>query len=186
MEDNLILDMFFERQEEGLAHTRIKYGKRMFMVAKNILHSNEDAEECINDALMKAWEAIPPTRPGMFGAYMVKIARNLSINKLEGKKAAKRGGGEFDLLLSELEDCIPSTSGPEAEYEAGLVTEAINMFLRSQKKTARAAFVLRYFHGESIADISGRFQMSESKIKSVLFRTRKKLAAHLEKEGVVL
>ncbi|MDR2182538.1 MAG: RNA polymerase sigma factor [Clostridiales bacterium] len=186
MEDSMILEMFFRRQETAIAETRRKYGKRLFRTSMNILHSNEDAEECVNDTLFKAWEAIPPSRPTMFGAYLVKIARNLSINKWEIRSAAKRGGGEVNLLLSELEECLPSAGGPEQEHEAALVTGAINTFLDNIDKTARVAFVLRYFHGESIRAISDRFQMSESKIKSILFRARKKLRTHLEKEGVVI
>jgi len=186
MEDCMILDMFFGRQETAIDETRRKYGKRLFRVSKNILHSNEDADECVNDTLLKAWEAIPPNRPAMLGAFLVKITRNLSINKWEAKSAAKRGGGETNLLLSELEECIASQSSPEEEYEASLVTEAINTFLNTLDKTARVAFVLRYFHGESIRAISERFEVSESKVKSVLFRTRKKLGAHLEKEGITI
>ena len=186
MEDSLILDMFFSRQESAIAETRRKYGNRLFRTSRNIVRSNEDAEECVNDTLLKAWEAIPPTRPAMFGAFLVKITRNLSLNKWEAKNAAKRGGGETNLLLDELEECLPSASTPEKEHEAALVTRAINSFLSNIDKTARVAFVLRYFHGESIRAISDRFQMSESKVKSMLFRTRKKLRAHLEKEGVVI
>jgi len=122
----------------------------------------------------------------MFGAYLAKIARNLSINKWQARGAARRGGGEISLLLSELQDCIPATGGPEAEYESARVREAINTGLGTMDKTARAAFILRYFHGESIRDVCERFNMSESKVKSILFRARKKLGTYLEKEGVAL
>jgi len=186
VDDDTILDLFFERQESAIAETKLKHGRRLYRTSMNILHSNEDAEECVNDTLLKAWEAIPPSRPIKFGAYLVKIARNLSINRWEAKRTAKRGRGEIDLLLSELEDCIPSSMGTEAEYEASLVTEAINSFLGGIDQTARVAFVMRYFHGESIRDVSDRFQISESKAKSMLFRTRRKLGAYLEKEGVVI
>jgi len=186
MEDNAILDMFFARQEMAIDETRSKYGKRLFRTSMNILHSNEDAEECVSDTLLKAWNVIPPTRPELLGAFLVKIARNLSINKWEAKSAAKRGGGETNLVLSELEECLPSEGGPEQEHEAASITKAINDFLEKIDKTARVAFVLRYFHGESIKTICERFQMSESKVKSILFRTRKKLRAHLEKEGIAI
>ena len=182
----MILDMFFNRQELALAETRNKYGRRLLRTAKNILHSAEDAEECVNDTLLKAWEVIPPDKPTLFGAFLVKITRNLSINKWKAKAAAKRGGGETDLLLSELEECIPSVGGPEEEYEASQVTEAINSFLNSMDQTVRVAFVMRYFHGESIKSISERFHMNENKTKSILFRTRKKLATFLEKKGVIV
>ena len=186
MEDSAILDMYFERQEAALDKTKYKYGKRLFRTSKNILHNNEDAEECVSDTLLKAWEAIPPSRPIMFSAFLMKIARNTAINKLEAKNATKRGGGELNLFLDELEDCIPSAKNLEEEYEASHVTDTINSFLGTISKPARVAFILRYFHGDSIYDISKRFQVSESKIKSNLFRTRKKLRIYLEKEGVAI
>ena len=187
MEDQDILDMYFNRDEAAITETRGKYGLRLFKVAKNILHINEDAEEIVSDTLLKAWEAIPPVRPERFGAFLARITRNLSINKWQAKSATRRGGGEVSLILSELTDCIPATSGePEAEYESNLVQEAINNCLASMDKASRAVFVLRYFHNESIKGVSERFGMSESKVKSMLFRARKKLNAHLEKEGVSL
>jgi len=186
MDDHMILDLFFARQESAIAETRRKYGQRLHRAAMNILHSPEDAEECVSDTLFKAWETIPPSRPVYFGAYLAKITRNFSINRWEAKGAAKRGGGEVDLLLDELEACIAAPGSPEEAYEAAQVTEAINAFLGTVNQTARVAFVLRYFHGESIFAISQRFRASESKVKSILFRTRKKLGVYLEKEGIQL
>jgi len=188
LEDHEILDLFFERREEALRETQTKYGQRLFRTAVNILRNSQDAEECVSDTLHRAWEAIPPSRPLMLGAFLAKIARNLSINKWKAGTAACRGGGEVALLLSELEDCVPAArSGiPEEVYESQLVTLAINSCLGSMEQTVRVAFVLRYFHGESIGDICERFAMSESKVKSLLFRARKKLGEHLQKEGVVL
>ena len=188
MDDPKIIDLFFARDEAALDETRKKYGQRLFRSAMNILRNVQDAEECVSDTLFKAWQVIPPNRPTMFGAFLAKIARNLSINKWKARGAARRGGGEVDLMLGELEDCIPSAKGhtPEEKYEAGLVTEAINNCLAAMEQSARMAFVLRYFHGESIRSICERFNMSESKVKSILFRARKKLAAHLEKEDIAL
>jgi RNA polymerase sigma-70 factor (ECF subfamily) len=179
--------MYEKRQESAVDETRRKYGTRLFRTSMNILRNKEDAEECVSDTLLKAWNTIPPNLPEMLGAYLAKIARNLSLNRLEARGAAKRGGGEASLIFAELEDCITSPSGqPEKECESQIVTEAINTFLSGASKAARVAFVLRYFHGESIAAIGNRFNMSESKIKSILFRTRKKLKLHLEKEGVTI
>ncbi|MCL2198389.1 MAG: RNA polymerase sigma factor [Defluviitaleaceae bacterium] len=187
MEDMQILDMYFSREEAALDETKQKYGKRMFVVSNNILHSTEDADENVNDTLLKSWNVIPPSRPVMFGAFLAKIARNLSLNKWEAKKAAKRGGGEVSIMLGELEECLPSPkSTPEEAHEALIVTDTINIFLSTLEKPARVVFVLRYFHSESIGAISTRFKTSESKIKSLLFRTRKKLRTHLEKEGITI
>ena len=186
LEDNEILDLYFNRDESAITETRGKYGLRLYKVSINILRVNEDAEECVNDTLLKTWEAVPPSRPERFGAFLAKIARNLSINKWQARSAARRGGGEVSLLLSELEDCIPSQGGPEEEYESARVIEAINACLATMDKATRAAFVLRYFHGESIRGVCERFGISESKAKSILFRARKKLGTYLEKEGVSL
>jgi len=186
LDDSKILEMFYKRQEAAIDETRRKYGTHLYRTAMNILHSKEDAEECVNDTLLKAWESIPPVRPIYFGAYLVKITRNLSLHRWEARGAAKRGGGKVNLLLSELEESIPSSGGPEEAYESELISAAIRNCLSDMKQTARVAFILRYFHGESIQAISQRFQMSESKVKSILFRARKKLNAYLEKEGVML
>ena len=186
MNDQSIIDLYFQREEAAIEETRKKYGQRLYRSAMNVLRNSQDAEECVNDTLLKAWEVIPPSSPTMFGAFLAKIARNLSINKWKAKGAARRGGGETDLMLSELEDCIPaskdSSFSPEEAYEASLLTQAINDFLSSVDQEVRVAFVLRYFHGESIRNICERFNMSESKVKSMLFRARKNLSVHLEKE----
>jgi RNA polymerase sigma-70 factor (ECF subfamily) len=181
-----IIDLFFARREEALRETELKYGERLFRTSFNILRNNQDAEECVSDTLLKAWDTIPPTRPAIFGAFLSKIARNISLNRWKAQKTARRGGGVVELLLSELEDCVPSVDSgvPERAFETQFVTEVINSCLAAMEQSARTTFVLRYFHGESIKDISARFDMSESKVKSLLFRARKKLGAHLEKEGV--
>jgi len=186
MDDKEILDLYFDRHESALHETKSKYGRRLHMTAMNILRSHEDAEECVNDALLKAWEAIPPARPDSFGAYLAKTARNIALNKIEANNAQKRGGGEMAILLSELEDCLPASDNIEDTFEATVVTDAINSFLDTLEKSARAVFVLRYFHGDSIRDISKRYRVSEGTLKSVLFRLRKKLKIFLEKEGITI
>ena len=186
VEDNAILDLFFTRNESGIEEAKLKYGKRLFMTAKNILHSNEDAEECVNDTLLKAWENIPPNRPQLLGAYLNKIVRNRALNIWEARNAAKRGGGEVTLLLGELEESVPSRDTTEKAYDEAMATQAINIFLAKANKQARTLFVLRYFHGESITSLSVRLKMHESKIKSTLFRLRKKLRTHLMEEGIAL
>lgn len=188
MEDEEIINLFFDRKEQALDETRQKYGRRLFRTSNNLLKNIQDAEECVSDTLLKAWNVIPPSRPNVLGAFLAKIARNLSINKWKAKRAVRRGGGEMDLLFSELEDCISSgkVGVPEQVYESQLVTQNINDFLTSIDQQARVAFVLRYFYGENILDICERCNMSESKVKSLLFRTRKKLKSHLEKEGVAI
>ena len=187
LDDNKIVDLFFERQELAITETKIKYGNRLFRSSLNILYNTEDAEECVNDTLLKAWEAIPPNRPTMLGAFLAKIVRNLSINKWKSKNTQKRGRGEISFLLDELEECIPHDKGiPEQEYESSRIVEAINSCLSSMELQMRVAFVERYFHGDSILDISLRHRISQSKVKSLLFRARNKLRTHLEDEEIGL
>jgi len=186
LEDSAIVALYWQRQETALSKTQEKYGRRLYGTAQNILRDDEDSKECVNDALFKAWQAIPPSRPELLGAFLVKITRNLAINRWKAKRADKRGGDEVDLLLSELQDCIPAAGGVEDMLNAAAVTEIINEYLQSLEQTARVIFVLRYFHGESLGDISRRFQMNENNVKSILFRARKKLKAQLEKEEVIV
>lgn len=188
MDDDQIIDMLFERNEHSLEEIRQKYENRLNKIAMNFLNNKQDAEECVSDTLLKAWENIPPQRPQMLGAYLAKIVRNISLNKLKAKNTQKRGGGEQPAVIDELEYAIPTfkSNTPEEIYEANQTTKAINDFLDTIKKNERIVFVLRYFYGESLADIAARFGYSESKIKSLLFRVRKKLKAYLEKEGVLL
>ena len=192
LEDANILEYFFERDEAAIVETRQKYGGRLYKTALNILHSKEDAEECVSDALFKTWRAIPPAKPEHLGAYVAKITRNAALHKYEHSHAAKRGGGEVSVLLSELEASVGNPPEgarnlrPEEKFEAKQVTIAINNWLATTDKVVKAVFVLRYFHGESIADIQNRYKISESKVKSILFRARKKLNLHLQKEGVLV
>ena len=188
LEDDKILDLFFERCEDALDLTRAKYGRRLFRQAMNIIYNAEDADECVSDTMLRAWNSIPPSRPAALGAFLAKITRNLSINRWKAQRAARRGGGEIELLLSELGECVAAdrASTPESAYESKLVTDAINNWLGSVSQQTRVIFMLRYFYGESIKNICGRAGMSESKVKSILFRARQKLGEYLEREGISL
>ena len=188
MKDDEIIQMLFDRVEDSIEEMRKKYESKLLKISMNFLNNRQDAEECVNDTLLKAWDTIPPYRPTVFCAYLYKLVRNISLNKLKAKNTKKRGSGETTVILEELENCVPTTKNntPEEVYEASLTTKAINDFLDTLKRTERMTFVLRYFYGESIQDICKRFNSSESKIKSLLFRLRKRLQIYLEKEGVAL
>jgi len=186
LDDNEILSLYFTRAESAVVETAKKYGNYCFAIAKKILNSNQDAEECVNDTYFRAWNAIPPDRPTFLQAFLGKITRNLSFNKYKQNRTAKRGGGDIALLLSELEDCVPSSIGVEAQYESNLTAVVINDCLLTMDKESRIVFVRRYYYADSIKDIAARFEMSESKVKSMLFRARNKLREHLEKEGVTI
>jgi RNA polymerase sigma-70 factor (ECF subfamily) len=152
----------------------------------NILRNNEDTEECVSDTYLKAWNAIPPQRPSIFSAFLGKITRNLSLDRYREQRAQRRGGGEIPLILDELEDCVPGTRSVEAEVEANAIVHALEAFLDSLGAGDRIVFLRRYWYTDSIASIAARFQMSESKAQSMLFRTRNKLRAYLEKEGITI
>jgi len=186
MNDIEIINLFFQRDETALEAIKKKYGRRIYKTAENIVKNQQDAEECVSDALLKTWNAIPPERPHMLGAFVAKISRNLALNMYKAKRTQKRGGDEMDLILGELQESIPDSANIEAVMESEIVIKAINSYLFSLDKDLRMAFVLRYFHSEPIATISQFLNLSESDVKSKLFRVRKKLATHLEKEGISL
>lgn len=179
-----IINLFFRRDETAIAALKQKYGRRIYKTAHNIVKDEADAEECVNDALLKTWNIIPPERPTMLGAFVAKITRNLALNIYKAKRVQKRGGAEMDLILGELQDTIPDAFDLEATLDSDAIIKAINSYLFTLDREVRIAFVLRYFHGEPITEISKYLNLSESDIKSKLFRVRKKLALHLEEEGI--
>lgn len=186
MEDKQIIDLYWERCERAISATAEKYGNYCRSIAFNILHNAEDAEECVNDTYLAAWKSIPPNRPDRLGVYLGKITRNFSLNRVKRYSAEKRGFGQTDLVLSELEDCIPADTGVEQQMEERLLVKAIEIFLYSQTPEKRNIFIRRYWNMTPIKDIAHSFGMSESKVVSLLFRMRKELKKHLEKEGITL
>ena len=182
MEDHDIIALYFARDERAIRETADKYGSYCASIAMNILTSREDTEECINDTWLRAWGAIPPTRPNVLRVFLGKITRNLALDKYKARTAEKRLGGEFAMSLDELGDCV----GAADERETAEIGESISRFLRTQTKETRSVFVCRYFYCDSIADIAQRFGMSEGKVKTLLFRTRNKLKIHLEGEGITV
>ncbi len=191
MEDNHIVDLYFQRDERAITESEAKYGGYCTRIAMNILDNRLDAEECVNDTYLRAWESIPPTRPVKLGAFLGKITRNLSLDRFKAKKAAKRGDSLFFASLDELNECIPAGStgfgsGFDEETEARRIGECINRFLRKQSGEMQDVFICRYFYSDSIGEIARRFGLSESKVKSMLHRARAKLRKSLESEGIRL
>ena len=186
MEDLKIIELFFERKECAIAETERKYGHYLSKIAYNILFDTEDSEECVNDTYMKTWNIIPPQKPKVLRTFLGKITRRLAIDVFRKKHAEKRGNSEFALSLSELDECIPDKLSAESEFEQKELSESINRFLSSLSGENRDIFICRYFYSDSIKDIASFFGTSESKIKSSLFRSRKALKEHLEKEGFSL
>ncbi len=186
MDDSKIVQLYWERSENAIAETSKKYSKYCHYISYNILNNNEDAKECVNDTYMSAWNTIPPKRPECLSTFLGKITRNLSLNRYKQYAAKKRGSGQTALVLSELEDCIPGSSGVEQIVDEMVLKETLNNFLKALPKTNRIVFVQRYWFLSTIKEISKQFDMSESKVTSMLFRIRNELKKYLEKEGVVL
>ena len=186
MEDREILALFNARDEDALRRTSEQYGAYCRAVAANVLGSPEDAEECFSDALLRAWNAIPPAAPDDLRAYLAKLTRGLAIDRLRAAGAAKRGGGEAPLVLDELAECVSGAADAESEVLARALGEAVDRFLRRQSARDRALFLRRYFHAESHAEIARRFGMRPNSVAAALSRLRRRLRADLEKEGFTL
>ena len=185
MEDSKIIGLYLDRDENAVKETAAKYGGYCYSIAFRVLNSREDSEESVNDTYLEVWNSIPPHVPEIFSAFIGKITRRSAISRLRKKTAAKRGGGEYELTLDELSECIPDLSDPQKETENKIITDVLNSFLRDLKETERNVFIRRYWHMEPVEVIAGRFSFSESKVKSMLMRTRNKLKNRLIEEGIL-
>ena len=183
MDDRQIVDLYFQRSEQAIRETAKKYGRYCFSIARNILENASDAEETVNDTYISAWRSIPPHRPALLSTYLGKITRRLALKRFAASRTRKRGGGETALALEELAGCIPSDFDVESRMELAELTQILNKFVRNLPKTEQQVFLRRYWYLESIADIAASSGFSQSKVKSMLLRTRNKLHVHLQKEG---
>lgn len=185
MDDNRIIDLFFERDQQSIAELKNKYGANLFSISHKILNDKRDAEECENDTYLAVWNAIPPERPNPLLTFVLKITRNLALKKYHNNTAKKRNS-HYDVALSELENCIPDTSLVEDEYSVKELTEMIERFLDMQLIENRVMFVRRYWFSDSIKEISEVLKISERNVTVRLSRIRERLKEHLQKEGVTL
>ncbi len=185
MNDEALLSLFFQRDERALTGTGDAHGKACRAMANRLLGSAEDAEECWNDALYRAWNAIPPERPLHFRAYLAKLTRAAAIDRLRERGADKRGGGEYALILDELAECMPGGETPEETVETKAVGEAVGRFLRAQPPREREIFVRRCFYGDTVREIAARLGMRENSVSVSLRRTRQKLREALRKEEMI-
>lgn len=186
MEDAQIVALYFDRKEEAIRETANKYGKYCFSIAYNILTSRADAEETVNDTYLGAWRAIPPHRPKYLNTFLGKITRRLALMKWKARTAQKRGGGEVVLALEELGECIPDANTPDRVMEQKELASHINAFLKTLPDMEQQVFVSRYWYLNPVKTVAAQFDFSESKVKSMLSRTRKKLSVYLQKEGVTV
>jgi len=185
VEDKQIIELFCNRKENAIQKTEEKYGKFCLKIADNILRNQEDSEECVNDTWMKAWQSIPPTIPECLRIFLGKITRNLAFDKYRLNHSAKRGGGEINLVLEELEGVVAGKDNVEVQLEAKMLTEAINTYLHTLSERECNVFIRRYFFSETTAQIAKRYDLKESNVLMILSRTRKKLQAYLVQEGLV-
>lgn len=182
--DAELLSLFNERDQAALAAAQKQYGGFCFSIAKNILGCREDAEECLNDALMKLWNSIPPEQPRNFSAYLSVLVRNLACNKRTAARTQKRGGSEFAVALAEIEDTLAAPEHPESVLDTIAIGDALNRFLDALPAETRVMFVLRYWSELSIKEIARRCGVGQSKVKMTLLRTRNELKAFLQEEGL--
>ena len=182
MDDLRIIELYFERDEQAIKETDSKYGKLCHSIAYNILNNREDSEECVNDTYVGVWNTIQPTRPNNFISFVCRIARNLSLKRLEFMKREKRSANML-LSFEELAAVLPDERyAPNISDED--VGKVISEFLRNQKEDAKNVFIRKYYFFDSIGEIAKRYSFTESKVKNMLFYTRNKLKDYLIKEGV--
>lgn len=180
VQDEMIVELFWKRDEAALSETENKYRGYLSKIALNILSDLEDAREIVNETLFRAWNSIPPQRPDILKTYLGKLARQLSIDVYRREHRKKRISSELTVSLEELGDIIFET---EQSCDLSLLGEAVDAYLKTVSKSARTAFVQRYYFADALKDIAKRQGTSESAVKSMLFRTRRGLKEYLEKEG---
>jgi RNA polymerase sigma-70 factor (ECF subfamily) len=186
MDDAKIVQLYWDRDEQAIPATADKYGSYCTAIAKNMLGSREDAEECVNDTYLNAWNAMPPHRPNILSTFLGKITRNLCINRYKHNTAGKRGNGETAVVLEELLELVSDTDSVEQEIDRQELVKAIDTFLGTLPADKRSIFVRRYWYFDSISTIASRFGMTENHVSVNLNRTRQKLHNYLSERGFEL
>ena len=184
MKDTEIVELYWQRSEQAVEESDRKYGAYCRSVAYNILESGEDAEECVNDTWLSAWNAMPDKRPSRLGAFLAKITRNGAISRALERSRLKRGGGQIPLALDELAECIPGGCDPEKELERRELERALRRFVSRLPETERRVFLARYWYLAPVQEIADKLGFTRSKTASMLHRTRKKLQRLLQEEGL--
>ena len=181
MEDQQIVDLYWRRDADAIGETASKYGGYCRTIAQNILSDRQDAEECLSDTWLGAWNAMPPQRPARLPPFLGRIARNTALDRCDYNAAQCRNSG-FEAVLEELADCVGGTP-LEEDFDLRRLGEAISGFLDGVSPAARLVFLRRYWYCDGVAEIAAGTGFSQSKVKSMLHRTRKGLREHLRKEG---
>ncbi len=182
MEDAAIVEQYFRREESALQVTQEKYSAYCRAIAWGVLRDEGSSEECVNDALLKAWNSIPPNRPRSLRAYLGALCRNAALSRYREAHAERRGGSQIPLALEELQESIPGSGGNLAERAA--LGAVLSDFLRALPERERYLFLRRYWYLDSIPELAEQLSMQPGAVRTQLHRTRRKLKAHLEKEGI--
>ena len=183
LDDKSIIELFFGRSEKALEELDSKYGKLCRKLSHNILNNRQDAEECVNDAYLSVWNAIPPARPDPLRAYLCKVVRNLSL-KSYYKKSAEKRNSVYDVAIQELEDCLSAPDTVEAELETRELKRMIENFLNTLSEENCVIFLRRYWFSDPYAEIAERVGISEKSVSMRLVRIRNQLKQYLVKRGV--
>jgi RNA polymerase sigma-70 factor (ECF subfamily) len=186
MQDDMIVSLYWERDEAAISETEQKYGRYLTKIAYNVLSDWEDSRESVNDTYLKAWNSMPPHRPVVLCTYLGKITRQTAIDMFRKRNSEKRRASAYAMSLSELEECVSEGNATEQSVDARLLAQCINEFLRGLSPEACSIFIGRYYFMDSIREIAGYYGMSESRVKSMLHRIRIALKKYLEQEGFVL
>lgn len=186
MLDEEIVALFWQRDEKAIEETSQKYGKALSLMALRILSDQEDASECVNDTYWKAWNTIPPTRPIHLSSYLYKLLRHISIDRFRARRSGKRVANEYTASLEELSECLAGEETPDAALEMQFLSQTIQAFVQQLPKQQRQMFVCRYYFLDPIGKIADYFSVSQSKVKSTLYRVRCSLKQYLQQEGFFL
>lgn len=186
MQDDQIIDLYWSRDEQAITESQRSYGSYCHSIAFHILYDRDDADECVNDTWLRAWNAMPPSRPSRLALFLGTITRNLSLDRWKGKRAMKRGSGEMMLALDELAECVPDKNSTEDAVETAELERLLNEFLHTLPERDCNVFLRRYWYVEEYNDIAKRYDMKLNTVKTSLFRTRRRLKTFLEKEGIML
>jgi RNA polymerase sigma-70 factor (ECF subfamily) len=186
MEDEKIVQMYWDRDQRAITTTADKYGNYCTVIARNILGNEQDAEECVNDTYLNAWDSIPPHRPSVLATFLGKITRNLSLNRYKYLNADKRGGGSVPMVLDELSEIVAGADTPEHEMNKKELLQTINQFLADLSEEKRKMFVSRYWYFEDVKSIAKRLKMTENNVSVTLNRLRKQLHTFLSERGFEL
>lgn len=184
LDDSEIIALFMERSEQALVELKSKYGAVVRRTAENILGDRLDAEECVNDAWLAAWNTIPPQQPQSLVSYVCRLARNQSLKKRRADTARKRDS-RYDLALDELSDCLPAVCDVEGAYTARELSAAVSRCLASLEYLDRYCFVRRYWYGDAVGEIAAQTGLSPRRVSVRLYRTRGKIQQYLKKEGLL-